>query len=170
MGYANIPFAIGWAVGGLLGGFMYEEIANKTKLAREYMVQDLNVTPEFVMDETMLPKERVMETMAQALRGRAPDLDGQVLAAWTDAEWTTLPQDELQAKAVEVLDGVLGTVAPDDIHQATQILWERHRPYRVWYCLGAIGLVGTLGMIGFYLATRNRATPAQRDQSEPATD
>ena len=100
MGYANIPFAIGWAIGGLLGGFMYEEIANKTKLAREYMVQDLNMAPEFVRDETMLPKERVMETMAQALRERAPDLDRQVLAAWTDAGWTTLPQDELQARAV----------------------------------------------------------------------
>lgn len=67
MGYANIPFAIGWAAGGGIGGYLYEEIANKTKLARNYMVDHLNMAGDFVLDETQLPKEKVMETMAASM-------------------------------------------------------------------------------------------------------
>jgi POT family proton-dependent oligopeptide transporter len=46
MGYSNIPFAIGWAAGGKVGGWLYEDIASKFKLAREYVVQHLGVTKD----------------------------------------------------------------------------------------------------------------------------
>lgn len=116
MGYANIPFAIGWAGGGFIGNLIYEAIGNKTRLARDYMVNHLGMDPSVVLDEAKLPKGKVMDTMAAALH-----------------------------------HGAGGTV-----QEATRILWDLHHPYMVWYYLGAIGLVGTIGMIIFYLVTRNR--------------
>jgi len=115
MGYSNIPFAIGWAAGGFMGNLIYEAIANKTRLARDFMVNHLHMDPAVILDETKLPKDKVMDTMAAALH-----------------------------------NGAGGTV-----QEATRILWDLHHPYMVWYYLGAIGLAGTIGMILFYVFTRN---------------
>ncbi|MBQ4359405.1 MAG: MFS transporter [Proteobacteria bacterium] len=38
MGYSNIPFAIGWAVGNLLSGTIYEFFASKPVLARTWLI------------------------------------------------------------------------------------------------------------------------------------
>ncbi len=126
MGYSNIPFAIGWAAGGGIGGFLYEAIGNKTKLAREYMVENLGMARDFVMDKAQLPKENVMEAMAAAMN-----------------------------------DG-----AGASVQEATQVLWDIHHPYLVWYYLGAIGLAGTIGMIIFYFATKTvRAAMSTRPEA-----
>lgn len=69
MGYSNIPFAIGWAAGNKIGGAIYESISSKFNLAREYMVQVLNLDAGLVMDEEKLPKEEVMNKLAEALGG-----------------------------------------------------------------------------------------------------
>lgn len=71
MGYSNIPFAVGWATGNAIGGFVYEEIANKTKLARQYMVDQLGMDPTLVLNEEALPKDQVMQTMAGAMNDGA---------------------------------------------------------------------------------------------------
>jgi hypothetical protein len=63
----------------------------------------------------------------------------------------------MQTMADALHNGNGGTVA-----EATQLLWDLHHPYLVWYYLGGIGLVGTVGMIIFYLVTRNSAA-----QEEP---
>jgi len=125
MGYANIPFAIGWAAGGFMGNLIYEAIGNKTRLAREFMVNNLGMDPSVVLDHAKLPKEQVMDKMAAALH-----------------------------------NGAGGTV-----QEATRILWDLHHPYMVWYYLGGIGLVGTIGMILFYLVTRSRDSG---QESQPA--
>jgi len=127
MGYSNIPYAVGWALGNLIGGSLYETMANKARLARQYMVEQLGMDPQFVLDEAKLPKDQVMETMAQAMNG-----------------------------------GAGATV-----QEATRVLWDLHHPYMVWYYLGGVGLVGTLGMIIFYFATRNVRTEASADSAEP---
>ena len=33
MGYSNIPYAIGWGLGNLVSGFLYDEISSKVVLA-----------------------------------------------------------------------------------------------------------------------------------------
>jgi len=71
MGYSNIPFAIGWAAGGFMGNLIYEAVGNKTKLAREFMVNTLGMDPSVVLDHAKLPKEQVMDTMAAALHNGA---------------------------------------------------------------------------------------------------
>ncbi|MHC4945805.1 MAG: MFS transporter, partial [Planctomycetota bacterium] len=49
MGYSNIPFAIGWALGNKIGGELYEKISSKINLARDYMIEHLRMSSEFVM-------------------------------------------------------------------------------------------------------------------------
>ncbi|MBU1984123.1 MFS transporter [bacterium] len=68
MGYSNIPFAIGWAGGNLVSGFLYENLGSKLRFAREYLVNQLG------MDQAQaaaIPQDKVMETMASMLNGGA---------------------------------------------------------------------------------------------------
>ncbi len=118
MGYSNIPFGVGWAAGNAVSGFLYENIANKFRLAREYMVDQLGMDPALVLDEQNLPKEEVMQAMAAAMNG-----------------------------------GAGATV-----REASQVLWDMHDPYMVWVYLGAVGVVGTVGMTIFYFATKGVRT------------
>jgi len=154
MGYSNIPYAIGWASGGLIGNFVYEATANKFKLARQYLVDHLGMSPDFVLDEGRLPKDRVMETMARAMEtGDGPALQERLAAAWGQVD-PGAAGDQLNERVIAALDGVLGTVEPAGLQTATRALWDLHHPYLVWYYLGAVGLVGIAGMIVFYLVTR----------------
>ena len=40
MGYSNIPFAIGWALGNLVGGYVYDAYGAKATLALEHLAVD----------------------------------------------------------------------------------------------------------------------------------
>lgn len=66
-----------------------------------------------------------------------------------------MPTATATEKVREIYTAVLGQVDPAAVRAATQTLWDLHHPYMVWVYLGAIGLAGTLGMIGFYFATRS---------------
>lgn len=48
MGYSNIPFAIGWAVGGIVSNPLYGKISSKEMLARRYLVDEGGMTAEAV--------------------------------------------------------------------------------------------------------------------------
>jgi hypothetical protein len=48
-----------------------------------------------------------------------------------------------------------------DASKATKMLWDKYHPYTVWYYLGFVGLVGTIGMIIFYFATAKPKTTSQ---------
>ncbi|MBO4349819.1 MAG: MFS transporter [Proteobacteria bacterium] len=39
MGFSNIPFAVGWAVGNLLSGFLYESFSSKTAFAMDWLTK-----------------------------------------------------------------------------------------------------------------------------------
>ena len=43
MGYANIPFAIGWGYGSFVGGQLYERAGEKAGLALRYLAEVLRV-------------------------------------------------------------------------------------------------------------------------------
>jgi hypothetical protein len=158
MGYSNIPFAIGWAAGNKIGGNLYESIASKFKLAREYLIDHLGMDPSFVHDAARLPNEQVMQTMAHVMRhGDGGAVQAQVQTAWAQVDWKAVPKDDVADKVGEIYQSVLGAVDPAAVRKATTVLWDLHHPYMVWYYLGAIGLVGTIGMIIFYLATKPKA-------------
>jgi len=68
MGYSNIPFAVGWALGNLISGYLYENLGSKINFAREYLVSNLGMS---AADAAAVPRERVMETMASMMNGGA---------------------------------------------------------------------------------------------------
>ncbi len=68
MGYSNIPFAIGWALGNLVGGRMYEAMASKFKLAREYLIHQLGM-PSATVDG--LSNDEALQRLAASLHGGA---------------------------------------------------------------------------------------------------
>lgn len=61
MGYANVPLAFGWGIGSTLGGYCYQNFADKITLAKAYMVNHLGMTSAQV---SAIPKEQIMTTMA----------------------------------------------------------------------------------------------------------
>ncbi|HDR04440.1 MAG TPA: MFS transporter, partial [Candidatus Marinimicrobia bacterium] len=46
MGYANIPLAVGWGYGSLMGGQVYDKMGDKANLALRYMAENLSITEE----------------------------------------------------------------------------------------------------------------------------
>ena len=158
MGYSNIPFAIGWGVGNFIGGPLYERVADKFNLARQYLIDHLGMDAELVQNRDIIPNDRVVEVLARALD--APDstqhvaaLEGVIRQAHASVDWASIAQDQINAKAVEVLDPVLGAVGSLPTDRAVQVLWDTYHPYQVWLYLAIFGVVGIAGMIAFYLKT-----------------
>jgi proton-dependent oligopeptide transporter, POT family len=46
MGYANIPLAVGWGYGSLMGGQVYDKMGDKANLALRYLAENLSITEE----------------------------------------------------------------------------------------------------------------------------
>jgi hypothetical protein len=69
MGYANIPFAIGWAAGNGLAGVLYERLASKVNLARHYLREHLGMDPQAV---AALDKDAVLAELAARLPDAGP--------------------------------------------------------------------------------------------------
>ena len=66
MGYSNIPFAVGWGLGNLISGYLYESLGSKINFARQYLVETAGLGAAQVKN---LPPEKVMETMAGVING-----------------------------------------------------------------------------------------------------
>jgi MFS family permease len=66
MGYSNIPFAVGWGLGNVLSGPLYEHLGSKVHFARQYLVDTLGMPAAEV---AKIPQEKVMETMTSMLNG-----------------------------------------------------------------------------------------------------
>jgi len=61
MGYANVPLAIGWGLGSMAGGYFYENFGDRTNLARNHLVNELDV-PRLVANA--VPKDDVLGVLA----------------------------------------------------------------------------------------------------------
>ncbi len=155
MGYSNIPFAIGWFMGNAIGGRLYDGLASKIHLARQFMVDRLHLSPGFAANDELLPGPEVMQTMAHLQKGADPAaLQASVLASWETVNWASLGGEEKAARAHEIYTRVLGQVDQAAVQQATRTLWDTYHPYMVWIYLGLMGLAGIIGMIVFYFVTR----------------
>ncbi len=63
MGYANIPFAIGWTAADYLGGVAYDRIADKANLAMRYLGEHALLAPEAL---ARLDRTAAMKTLMEA--------------------------------------------------------------------------------------------------------
>jgi MFS family permease len=68
MGYSNIPFAIGWAVGNWASGPLYDAFSSRTMLARRWLVEHGGMNAEAV---GAIPGEDVLSTMVTTMGGGA---------------------------------------------------------------------------------------------------
>ncbi len=64
LGYVNATTGIGWSLGSLIAGTMYEEGGDKVVLARRYLEQEQGMAAEAV---EALPKSEVLPTLAEKL-------------------------------------------------------------------------------------------------------
>lgn len=64
MGYVNFPQGIGWMLGSSLAGPIYQFYGDKTTLARQYLVEKLNLGKEAV---AQIPFDQVLPTLGKAL-------------------------------------------------------------------------------------------------------
>jgi POT family proton-dependent oligopeptide transporter len=164
MGYSQIPFGIGWCFGNFISGFLYDNVSSKFRFARDFLIDKLGMSTDFVQNTELLPNERVMETMTRAMEaGEGASLQQALQANLDKVDWSVVPQKEFSEKLFANLDEVLQVVEPEKVQQATQVLWDLHHPYMVWYYLGVIGLLGTLGMMLFYLFVRKEQSPVTED-------
>ncbi len=77
-----------------------------------------------------------------------PELLQKALAA---RKWQQSP--ELARRVLGLNPYEAASLRSQDLAKATGMLWDKYHPYRVWYYLGVVGLLGTIGMVVFYFAT-----------------
>lgn len=65
MGYSNIPFAVGWTGANLIGGPMYERLADKYRLTRDYLVSQLGFDADAVRE---MSKSEAMAALTEAAK------------------------------------------------------------------------------------------------------
>jgi MFS family permease len=69
MGYANMPIAIGWTIGSLLGGKTYERMGEKATLALRYLSEHHGITDGVARQDAMVKLQDVLHVdAAQATR------------------------------------------------------------------------------------------------------
>ncbi len=72
MGYSNIPFAIGWSLGNLVSGPLYETLGSQQNFARQYMIENLGLARDMV--ESIEPTA-LMTTLASHMPGNPTVLE-----------------------------------------------------------------------------------------------
>lgn len=164
MGYSNIPFAIGWAVGNLLSGYAYEHFSSKVNLARHYLVHTLGLPNDLVANTTALPGEHVVNSLAYVVKTGDSTA---VCAAVSSLTQYTPKNPAAPDQITAAFERIVAQVDPAAVQHVTQLLWDAYHPQVVWFGLGAVGLIGTLGMIVFYFVTRGRG--AESAESAAAT-
>ncbi len=70
MGYANVPLAIGWFAGSLVGGWFYETFGDRTNLARAHLIEHFDIDP---MTASAVMKDDVLGVLAGVMQRTEPE-------------------------------------------------------------------------------------------------
>jgi POT family proton-dependent oligopeptide transporter len=128
MGYANIPLAIGWSYGSLMGGEVYDRLGDKANLSLNYLASKFGITSELSKDAIVAKVQAAGVDSTRAVQ------------AVTDA----FVQGEGIARTKAT--AFLGTVTGMDANQVATILWNSYHPYKLWYQFAAIGFASAIGI------------------------
>jgi len=71
------------------------------------------------------------------------------------------PSAEQAARLLSLNPFEARALIKSDPEKTTDILWNKYSPYSVWYYLGGIGLLGTIGMIIFYLTSKKNVSKSE---------
>lgn len=128
MGYANIPLAIGWSYGSLMGGEVYDRMGDKANLSLNYLASKFGITSD-------MSRDAIVEKTQAA--GLDPTRAMQVVSdAFVQGEGIA------RTKAT----AFLGTISGMDAKQVTTALWDTYHPYELWYQFAAIGIASAVGI------------------------
>jgi proton-dependent oligopeptide transporter, POT family len=177
MGYSNIPFAIGWAVGNWASGPLYDVFSSRTMLARKWLLEQAGLAESFVGNEDLLPDNLVIEAMAAQMDGASADALQSTVAEVLSrqAEIDAMKQAgelapenvaELVTQSLEPLQALSPNI---DTYQAITTLWDTYDPWIIWPMLGSVGLLSVLGMIWNYVQAQKTA-PAVPQGASTETD
>ncbi|MHC4695409.1 MAG: MFS transporter, partial [Planctomycetota bacterium] len=93
MGYSNIPFAIGWALGGLIGGFIYDHHGARDALALKHLAGNTELVARAAQAADWSDSLEKIPALLDIDRGEAFDLARSHLGLDGDAAVTTLLED-----------------------------------------------------------------------------
>lgn len=157
LGYVNATQGIGWSIGSLVAGEMYQAGGDKVVLARRHLVEVLGRDAAGV---EALPKDDVLPVLAAALRA-TPDATREVL-------WQTWHPERIWLWFAFVgIVSMVGMIAFD-------LITRRRSPYEPWLLLGLTVVVSAVtydlrwaagfgAAMGLYLALRRYAPRALPD-------
>lgn len=128
MGYANIPLAIGWSYGSLMGGEVYDRMGDKANLSLNYLASKFGITSDLSQNAIVAKVQAAGADSAQAVQA--------VSDAFVQGEGIA------RAKAT----AFLGTISGMDAVQVTNTLWHTYHPYKLWYQFAAIGIASAVGI------------------------
>ena len=128
LGYVNATVGIGWSVGSLIAGELYQKGGDKVVLARRYLTEELGQAASTV---DALPKDDVLPTLAQAI--------GDTSQAAQVLLWDTYsPQSIWFTFAVIGIISMFGLIAFD---LTTRYANDRQEPWLLMALTGVISLL-----------------------------
>jgi MFS family permease len=66
------------------------------------------------------------------------------------AEVAKIPNE----RVMETMTAMMNNGQGANVDEATKVLWNLHHPWIIWVILGAVGMISTLSMIGYYMKTK----------------
>ena len=131
LGFSQLPQAIGWALEGKIGPWLYHVYASKDTFSRDLLQEKM------ADGSASLPGKEQLGQWAQEL-GRPVEEFSKVSQADPAAFVKEIPQGE----AFDWLVKMTGET-PEVL---TKVLYESHNIEVVWYIMGAVGIVSALGI------------------------
>ncbi len=131
MGLSNIPFAIGWIAGNSISGPLYDKFANKTILAKDFLLTRLHHSPE------------MLRSIVEKYKLENPD---------------KLGTSDLSKISAENFDFTtyISKMMNMDVWQTNKILWDTYHPWKIWGILASFGILTIISM-ACYSFFKNRS-------------
>jgi len=124
MGLANIPFALGWIVGNMVSGPLYDAFANKLIITRQYLLEVKRVPLDTLKD------------IVEKYKGSNPD---------------KLLPETIEKMNIETFNffPYFQQIMGVDQYEANRILWEAYHPWRIWVILSTFGFITIISMLAY---------------------
>nr|HPG35539.1 hypothetical protein [bacterium] len=121
---ANIPFALGWIVGNMVSGPLYDAFANKLIITRQYLLEVKRVPLDTLKD------------IVEKYKGSNPD---------------KLLPETIEKMNIETFNffPYFQQIMGVDQYEANHILWEAYHPWRIWVILSTFGFITIISMLAY---------------------
>ena len=125
MGLSNIPFAVGWIVGNVVSGPLYDAFANKIQMTKRYL-----------LEVEKIPLE-TLEKFVDNYKAMNPDgLLPETIAKMNIDTFDFFPYFQ------EITNN-----AALDKYAVNQLLWNTYHPWKIWIVLSSFGILSIAAML-----------------------